>query len=264
MILASQLGGLLTSAMMLLTAKGSNGGPLAKHLLIDPRVVDAPRTHLRSAEVTMGAAQKHGEPLAMEDQPRSTPSSTCSRASGSTRRCPDTTCGTGPLSPAVGPSAPTPPGTSAPGPTARPVGTGQCDNACAVPKGMACGSFRPFSAAILYAESADGINFTKPSLNLTAIGSKVQRGTRGQASTCWMGFRCCSTSAIRTLPGDGSWCPSPTLATAPSLRLQARDQSCCSPSRRTASTGRIGRRRYTTGAGTRIRARCGTHSDSST
>jgi hypothetical protein len=40
----------------------------AKHLLIDPRVVDADRT--LNAEVAMGAAQKHGgRPLVMEDQP---------------------------------------------------------------------------------------------------------------------------------------------------------------------------------------------------
>ena len=35
---------------------------------------------------------------------------------------------------------------------------------------MVSGSFRPFVAAMLYAESVDGIVFTKPSLNLTTIG----------------------------------------------------------------------------------------------
>jgi hypothetical protein len=143
----------------------SNGPARAKkHLLIDPRVVD-PRTLPALAEVTMGAAQKHGVPLVMEDQPwehtflNMFPSIWFDPKLSKYRMW---------YWAAVACSGKICPNTSAP--TARPAGTGQCDNSCAVPKGMVCGSFRPFSAAMLYAESADGINFTKPSLNLTAIG----------------------------------------------------------------------------------------------
>ena len=112
----------------------------------------------------MGAAHKHGRPLLMEDRPwehtflNMFPSIWYDSRLSKYRvwywaavECNGTACPKDP--------------------TARPAGTGMCDDADSAPPGMPRGaSFRPFSAAILYAESEDGIVFTKPSLNLTALG----------------------------------------------------------------------------------------------
>ena len=70
-------------------------------------------------------------------------------------------------------------------PTARPRGNGNCDDPNAVSHGGASAplaaseysrGWYPMSAAILYAESVDGVVFTKPSLNLTTIDGATSRG----------------------------------------------------------------------------------------
>lgn len=145
------------------SATAGVGASHSKRLLIDPRVVDT----VSSAEIAMGAVQKHSAPLLMEDRPweftflNMFPSIWYDTQVSKYRlwywaavECNGTIC----------PKDPT---------ARRPAGTGMCNEPNSVPKGMPSGSFRPFSAAILYAESVDGITFTKPSLNLTTInGSK--------------------------------------------------------------------------------------------